>query len=244
MISERRCFFLPVRRVTQFSCFERGRTHDARGNDALSLKDVRFPFPCPGLVSRENLCHVAGKKEPVMYYTMSCPSPLGELTLAGDEEHIVGLWLEGQKYFAATLKGKPTCHRETPVLALAHAWLERYFAGERPSPSELPLAPEGSAFRLKVWKALCDIPYGEVTTYGNIAARLSEQDEGKACSPRAVGGAVGHNPVSIIIPCHRVVGTGGSLTGYAGGLERKILLLQREGVDVARFRIPAAGSAL
>lgn len=107
-------------------------------------------------------------------------------------------------------------------------WLERYFAGGKPSPEELSLRPEGTVFRQMVWRELLHIPYGQVTTYGSLAKAVSEEMGRETMSAQAVGQAVGHNPISIIIPCHRVVGANGSLTGYAGGLDRKIRLLELE----------------
>ena len=123
-------------------------------------------------------------------------------------------------------------------------WLNRYFAGENPAISELALAPIGGTFRQEVWRLLCEIPYGEVTTYGEIARKVAEKLLKTNMSAQAVGGAVGHNPVSIVIPCHRVVGTNGSLTGYAGGVDKKIWLLTHEGVNVERFTVPTKGTAL
>ena len=122
--------------------------------------------------------------------------------------------------------------------------LDRYFAGEKPEISELPLAPIGGEFRQAVWKILCEIPYGQVTTYGEIAKKIAAQRNRKTMSAQAVGGAVGHNPISIIIPCHRVVGSNGSLTGYAGGIDLKIKLLEHEGVDLSKFFVPKKGTAL
>lgn len=159
-----------------------------------------------------------------MYFT-TVPSPLGELTLAG-EEALCGLWLPGQKYFGGGILDAAVRRDDLPLFSLAEGWLERYFRGERPSPHELPLRPVGSGFRQAVWRQLLDIPYGRTTTYGKLAEALDRKT-----SPRAVGGAVGHNPISIIIPCHRVVGSGGSLTGYAGGLAAKKKLLALEGIE-------------
>ena len=153
-------------------------------------------------------------------------SPLGTLTLASDGENLTGLWMAGQKYFAAGIPTNlPVCD-DLPVFLQARDWLDRYFSGERPLPGELPLAPQGSAFRQSVWRILCEIPYGQTVTYGEIAKRLSCK------SAQAVGGAVGHNPISIIIPCHRVLGSDGSLTGYAGGAQKKIWLLAHEGAQL------------
>lgn len=176
-----------------------------------------------------------------MFYTTRFASPLGPVTLAADGENIVGLWLDGQKYFAATLKGPVVEKPDLPVFIKAKEWLGAYFAGERPSISRLPLAPVGSDFRKAVWDILREIPYGQCTTYGEIARTLAARMNRKSMSARAVGGAVGHNPVSIIIPCHRVIGSDGGLTGYAGGIGRKIQLLELEGVDMSKFFIPGAG---
>ena len=179
-----------------------------------------------------------------MYHAARYISPIGPLTIVGNESHIVGLWLDGQKYFQATLREVPHPGHEQPVLMKALAWLEHYFAGERPSPSELPLAPEGSPFRQFIWQELCLIPYGEVVTYGYLAEKAARAFHKKNMSAQAVGGAVGHNPISIVIPCHRVIGAHGSLTGYAGGIDKKIKLLQLEGVDTTDFHIPVKGTAL
>lgn len=155
-------------------------------------------------------------------------SPMGELTLASDGEALTGLWMSEQKYFAATLPADVRERGDLPLFLRAEDWLRRYFAGEKPSPAELPLRPAGSPFRQAVWQLLTEIPYGEVTTYSDLAEQLSSRS-GHGTSARAVGGAVGHNPISIVIPCHRVVGSDGSLTGYAGGAARKLALLELEG---------------
>lgn len=167
-----------------------------------------------------------------MYYTAIYESPIGILTLASDKINLTGLWIEGQKYYGSTIRDKKTEERELPVFKEAKKWLDKYFEGKNPEISQLPLAPEGSEFRQKVWKILCEIPYGEVITYKDIAKKIAEKAGKEKMSAQAVGGAVGHNPISIIIPCHRVVGSDGSLTGYAGGLENKKRLLSLEGVSV------------
>lgn len=172
-------------------------------------------------------------------YLSRISSPLGELTLASDGQALTGLWMSGQKYFAATLHAGAT-EQSLPLFGQVRQWLDAYFAGRNPA-IDFPLSPEGSAFRQAVWSQLLAIPYGATITYGEIANRLSAlQGAGAVVSARAVGGAVGHNPVSIIIPCHRVVGANGSLTGYAGGIERKIALLQLEGVSIEAFKTPKA----
>lgn len=179
-----------------------------------------------------------------MYYSTTHPSPLGMLTLASDGENLIGLWVEGQKYFCGTIHEAMTERNDLPVFDAAKAWLDRYFAGKKPSPSELPLAPIGSDFRRTVWQILCAIPYGQVITYGDIAKQMAAKLNRPSMSGQAVGGAVGHNPISIIIPCHRVVGTGGSLTGYAGGVDKKVKLLELEDVDITALSRPKKGTAL
>ena len=179
-----------------------------------------------------------------MYYSTIYPSHIGTITLACDSENLVGLWLEGQKYHGNTIHEEIVENNDIPVFAAAKNWLDRYFAGKKPAIAELPLAPMGSEFRQEVWRILCEIPYGEVITYGSIAKKMAIKMNKESMSSQAVGGAVGHNPISIIIPCHRVVGANGSLTGYAGGIGRKIKLLELEGVDVSRLFVPAKGTAL
>ncbi len=156
--------------------------------------------------------------------------------MASDGRHLTGLWLDQQKYFADTLPANAQPKSDVPVFAQTKAWLDRYFKGEKPEISELPLAPIGGEFRQAVWKILCDIPYGQVMTYGEIAKKIAQQQGRKSMSAQAVGGAVGHNPISLIIPCHRVIGTNGSLTGYAGGIDVKMTLLHLEGVDTTHFK--------
>ena len=179
-----------------------------------------------------------------MYYATHYSSPIGPLMLVSDENNIVGLWMEGQKYFGGALAGKPVEEDDIPVLLAAKRWLDRYFAGGNPAISELPLAPIGGEFRQGVWRMLCEIPYGEVTTYGELAKKMAARMNRQKMSAQAVGGAVGHNPVSIIIPCHRVVGSGGSLTGYAGGVGKKLKLLEFEVVDTSGLSVPTKGTAL
>ena len=162
--------------------------------------------------------------------------------LAADETGLRGLWFDGQKYFARDLSAE-RIEQNTPALTEAKRWLDIYFAGKEPDFLP-PLHPTGSAFRQSVWEILLKIPYGQTTTYGELAAQLAAHNGLKRMSAQAVGGAVGHNPISIIVPCHRVVGTGGSLTGYAGGLAKKLALLKLEGIDTAKFTMPAKGTAL
>lgn len=156
-----------------------------------------------------------------MYDFIRYPSPLGTLTVSAEGDALTALVIQGQKYEELHLKGEGR-ERETPVLRQARLWLDAYFSGQAPAVDALPLAPKGTDFQKKVWQALLTIPYGATSTYGALAARLGS-------SPRAVGAAVGRNPISIIIPCHRIIAADGSLTGYAGGLENKQKLLRLEG---------------
>ena len=179
-----------------------------------------------------------------MYYSTEYASPVGVLTLASDGAALCGLWLEGQKYHGGTIPEAMTPDDDAPAFTAARAWLDAYFAGERPAIADVPLAPIGGEFRQLVWRILAEIPYGETTTSGEIAHEVARRRNGRGTAALAVGGAVGHNPVSIIIPCHRVVGADGSLTGYAGGLAKKIWLLEHEGVDMSRLYVPKKGTAL
>lgn len=171
-----------------------------------------------------------------MYYAAKTETPLGIVTLASDGSSLIGLWTEGQKYYGGTVEEETTEQEDLPVFVETIAWLGQYFAGERPAVHNLPLAPIGGAFRQIVWELLCDIPYGQVTTYGELAKQVAARMNKRNMSSRAVGGAVGHNPISIIIPCHRVIGTNGSYIGYAGGIDKKIKLLTLEGVDLSHMK--------
>ena len=154
----------------------------------------------------------------IQYYD----SPLGRIMMAGSGEALTGLWFAGQKHFAETLASGYT-EKEIPVLSGTKRWLDLYFGGTIPDFTP-PLEMRGSAFRRAVWEILLSIPYGRTVTYGEIAGRIA----GRNSAARAVGGAVSHNPVSLIVPCHRVIGADGSLTGYAGGTDRKSCLLRME----------------
>lgn len=162
--------------------------------------------------------------------------------LAADETGLRGLWFDGQKYFARSLPAE-RIEQDTPALAEAKRWLDIYFAGKEPDFLP-PLHPAGSAFRQSVWEILLKIPYGQTITYGDIARQLAAKRGLANMSAQAVGGAVGHNEISVIIPCHRVVGANGSLTGYAGGIDKKIKLLKFERADMAQLFVPKKGTAL
>lgn len=177
-----------------------------------------------------------------MAYVQHYDSPLGGILLAADESGITGLWFDGQKYFARDLPAERV-EQNTPALAEAKRWLDIYFTGGEPDFTP-PLHPIGSGFRQAVWNILLQIPYGQTTTYGEIARQLAAKQGLARMSAQAIGGAVGHNEISIIIPCHRVVGTNGSLTGYAGGIDRKMKLLELEHTDMSGFFVPKKGTAL
>jgi len=166
----------------------------------------------------------------IMDYVFHYDSPLGGITLSSDGNALTGLWFDGQKYFGDTL-GSCYEEEELPVFTEAVRWLDIYFGGRDPGFTP-PLAMKTTPFRKEVWEIMLTIPYGQTMTYGQIAARIAEHRGLKHMSAQAVGGAVGHNSISLIIPCHRVVGTGGSLTGYAGGIDKKVYLLTMEGVDM------------
>ena len=179
-----------------------------------------------------------------MIYKTHYDSPLGGILLSADDKGLTGLWFDGQKYFAYGLAESEACEeQENSILTEAKCWLDIYFSGKEPD-FDLPLNPTGTDFQKRVWSILCTIPYGKTMSYGQIAAQLAAEQAAAHMSAQAVGGAVGHNPLSIIVPCHRVVGTNGSLTGYAGGIDRKIKLLTLEGVDMNRFFVPKKGTAL
>lgn len=197
-----------------------------------------------------------------MVYSCKYKSPIGDILIASDEVGLTGLWFVGQKYFASTLPDEyvtgldisakhmadnqltdkaASCENE--IIADTRHWLDIYFSGKNPDFTP-PLHPSGSAFRQEVWHILLHIPYGKTMTYGEIAKKLEATHSHTKISAQAVGGAVGHNEISIIIPCHRVVGTSGSLTGYAGGIDKKIALLKLEHTDMSHFFVPKKGTTL
>ena len=162
-----------------------------------------------------------------MEHAMRYDSPVGKLTVCAGKDGITALVLAGQKYEDCHLAAAGQDDPAGDALVVVRQWLDAYFSGEKPDHARLPLAPRGTAFQKRVWKELLEIPCGRTSTYAALAEKLGS-------SPRAVGQAVGRNPVSILIPCHRVVGRDGSLTGYAGGLDAKRHLLTLEGVSLDR----------
>lgn len=171
-----------------------------------------------------------------MLYSTRYSSPMGEILLIADDMALKGLWLPGQRVDQA-LAAQAQRMDGAPLLQRGCAWLNRYFCGLRPTPQEIPLDPQGSDFRRRVWRRLCSIPYGQLETYGQIAREMAAEQGGKM-SAQAVGGAVGHNPIALIIPCHRVIGANGNLVGYGGGLVLKKRLLKYEGVDIRTLHDP------
>ncbi len=177
-----------------------------------------------------------------MFYVSRYDSYLGEITLASNGKELTGLWFDGQKRFAGNLPEEYE-EKELPIFVQTKKWLDIYFSGKAPDFTP-PVAMDGiSPFRKRVWEIMLDIPYGQTRTYGQIAKQI-ESETGKRVSAQAVGGAVGHNRVSIVIPCHRVIGSDGNLTGYSGGVVKKTALLIAEGADMTNMTIPKKGTAI
>ena len=178
-----------------------------------------------------------------MYCTSYESELIGKLILASEGESLVGCWFENDRFFGYGVDAPMERRDDLPVFEKTRDWLDRYFAGKAPSPQELPLAPRGSEFQRRVWSILTEIPYGQTITYGDIAKRIASETGGKM-SAQAVGGAVGRNPICVIVPCHRVMGAKGNLTGFGGGVDTKVALLEHEQVDMTSFFRPKKGTAL
>ena len=170
-----------------------------------------------------------------MYYKSSYTSPLGQIAIVSDDKAIKGVWFADQKYFGSQYIMQTMVAAETPVIMQVKNWLDAYFAGENPTLDPNILDPEVTPYRKQILNALIHVPYGQTTSYKELADKVALTTPGKRGSARAAGGAVGHNPISILIPCHRVVATNGALTGYAGGIDRKIALLALEGFDKSKL---------
>ena len=168
-----------------------------------------------------------------MEYIHKIKSPVGILTVSSDGKNLSGLWIEGQKYFAKTLE-KDVLEQNLPIFENIQNWLDIYFSGRDPY-FVPPLMPKGTPYQKLIWEELCKIPYGKTITYGKLAKQFELQNEGSHTSARAIVGAVGHNPISILIPCHRVIGQNGNPTGYAGGIDKKIRLLKLEGINISNM---------
>lgn len=173
-----------------------------------------------------------------MIYKTYYNSPVGKLLIASKDGKLIGLWIEGQKYYLGKIKDELIENDKEEILVKTKKWLNKYFLGENPKISDLDISLNGTSFEKVVWELLKKIPYGEVTTYKELSKKVAKKLGKEKMSAQAVGGAIGHNPISIIIPCHRVVGTDGSLTGYAGGIDKKVKLLEFENVDMAKLYIP------
>lgn len=173
-----------------------------------------------------------------MIYISNYKSPLGKITIACCDDKLIGLWIEGQKYFLSKYKNDIVENNDIEILIKTKKWLDKYFKGLNPNPKDLEINPKGSEFQIQVWNILSKIPYGKTITYNDIAKEIANSKGIEKMSAQAVGGAVGHNPLTIIIPCHRVVGSKGNLTGYAGGLDKKIYLLELEKCNMDDFFLP------
>ena len=167
-----------------------------------------------------------------MYYSTYLQSPIGELLLVSNSHSLIGVWLSGQKYFARNLSSSPIANDNCTILQNTKQLLNQYFKNQQPNFNSLPLAPQGTDFQKAVWEMLLAIPYGRITTYGNIAKHLAQKLNKPQLSAQAVGNAIAHNPISIIIPCHRVLSAKGEMAGYAGGIANKQYLLQLEGINL------------
>ncbi|MCI8273073.1 MAG: methylated-DNA--[protein]-cysteine S-methyltransferase [Clostridia bacterium] len=175
-----------------------------------------------------------------MIYTSIYKSHIGQILIGTKDNKLVGVWIENQKYYLSDFKEKVerVDNYNNEAITKTKKWLDKYFNKEKPNVNELEIDLIGSEFRKSVWEVLKKIPYGEVITYNDIAKEIARQKGINKMSAQAVGGAVGHNPISIIIPCHRVVGANGSLTGYAGGIKNKKYLLEHEGVNMDKLFVP------
>ena len=173
-----------------------------------------------------------------MKYISYYNSPLGKIMLTSDGEAVTGAWFEGEPEFEPDRNKNVTSKKEIPVLREARAWLDMYFSGKNPGKISL-IRLEGTKFQKRVWAVLFQIPYGKTMTYGAIAKEIMKETGQKKMSAQAVGGAVGRNPVSLFCPCHRVIGAGGKLTGYAGGVDKKRALLALEKADMTGCFVPS-----
>ena len=176
-----------------------------------------------------------------MIYKTYYNSPVGKLLIASKDGKLIGLWIEGQKYYLGKIKDELIENDKEEILVKTKKWLDKYFLGENPKISDLEISLNGTSFEKVVWELLKKIPYGEVTTYKELSKKVAKKLKKEKMSAQAVGGAIGHNPISIIIPCHRIVGTDGSLTGYAGGIDKKVKLLKHEKVNMEKLYIPKQG---
>ncbi len=173
-----------------------------------------------------------------MLFTTNYISPIGNISILTNQDALLHLAIAGQSFPNDLVKKCINTNNELEIINATTDWLDAYFAGKKPSVSSLVLAPQGSAFRQNVWELLLQIPYGVVRTYGDIAKEIAAKKGIAKMASQAIGGAVGHNPIPIIIPCHRVIGANRNLTGYSGGIDLKLKLLAHEGFDVTKLSMP------
>ena len=188
---------------------------------------------------RDTMSRKTNEGKGTMHYLNHYESPLGAMTMAGDGEHLTGLWFDGQKYDRSTIDDDAVLQPRLPVFTQTAQWLDAYFEGADPGFTP-PISIEGSDFRKMVTSIMLSIPFGATSTYARIAAEVARRLGRKQMSAQAVGGAVGHNPITLIVPCHRVLASDGSLRGYAGGVDRKERLLEMEGVNMSGLSTPPA----
>ena len=189
------------------------------------------------VLERDSMSTTRNTRKEAMHYLSHYESPLGAMTMASDGEHLTGVWFDGQKYDRSTIDGDAVLKPYLPVFLRTTQWLDTYFEGADPGFTP-PISVEGSDFKKMVTSIMLSIPFGTTSTYAQIAAEVARRTGREQMSAQAVGGAVGHNPITLIVPCHRVVATNGSLRGYAGGVDRKERLLEMEGVNMAGLPTP------
>ena len=189
------------------------------------------------VLERDSMSTTRNTRKESMHYLSHYESPLGAMTMASDGEHLTGLWFDGQKYDRSTISDEAVVQPLLPVFTQTARWLDAYFEGTDPGFTP-PIRVEGSDFKKMVTSIMLSIPFGATSTYARIAAEVARRTGRKQMSAQAVGGAVGRNPIVLIVPCHRVVGANGSLRGYAGGVDRKERLLEMEGVNMAGLPTP------
>lgn len=179
-----------------------------------------------------------------MEYKSYYESKIGTIILTSDGNYLTGLWFTTSRFKKLRKVEQNQIQDELKIFSITKKWLDQYFNGEKPDLNAVPIKLIGTEFSCRVWEILKKIPYGRTVTYGEIAEKIANEKGIAKMSAQAVGHAVGHNPISIIIPCHRVMGSKGNLTGYGGGIDKKIGLLEIERTDMTNFYIPKKGKAL
>ena len=189
------------------------------------------------VLERDSMSTTRNTRKESMHYLNHYESPLGAMTMASDGDRLTGLWFDGQKYDRSTINDEAALEPDLPVFTQTTQWLDSYFGGTDPGFTP-PIRVEGSDFKRMVTSIMLSIPFGATSTYARIAAEVARRTGRKQMSAQAVGGAVGRNPIVLIVPCHRVLASNGGLRGYAGGVDRKERLLQMEGVNVSGLSTP------